>query len=151
MDSNHQLILIGLDLGSIFFETVESITDGPYEAKSWAIHVKKKTKWAIIRAILEPNNVFDPPSNITQRKNLRKFTEIAKKKYLEEKETLDDFEEWRIYYILDRETDYDLIRALVDAQKDMSYSSHNVNRPQIQLCVKDITKITSVDIHEQSR
>lgn len=126
-----------LGKGIYFFGTssgsIES--DGCEEAVAWVCNVKKFNNWVIFEANINSTKFLDLVKNINHRKRF----DIAKNKIIERYARLGKsntaLRDYIIFKCIDEESDFDFIRALIDAGRQQ-YQSAVVRRPQIQICVK---------------
>ncbi len=119
--------------GIYFFETTKPLFDGFSEAKAWAINVKKHTKWAILKTVIETDKYIDLVYCIKHRNLYDKFKKVAVEKHIESGNEIGSFNE-NIIFIFMAKLQIDLIRAMVDASREKRFFSYIVRRPQVQIC-----------------
>lgn len=135
--------------GVYFFEKA-TFCDALEEAKCWCKFVKKYEDKDIIvfQASIVSEKILDLVDNIEHRKI---FDEVKKALRLELKlnksATDKSLEDFRVFHCIDKKKAFDVIRALIDgAKREADFHTNIVRRPQIQICVKDLTSIKTYNI-----
>ncbi len=136
-----------LGKGVYFFENAP-FCDALEEAKCFCEFVKKYKIEDIIvyQAIIESEKVLDLVDNIEHRKLFDRAKELVKLKLNLSTSANDNrLEDYRIFELIEKK--FEVIRAMIEAaKKEKNFFTHIVRRPQIQICVKELSTITSNNI-----
>jgi hypothetical protein len=138
-----------LGKGIYFFEDYGN-SSGMEEAKNWMIKVKKAKNYSIIKANINSKHYLDLAYDKEAYINFEKIKEEIIKKLKYERKKIDyDNLDTVVFSYIDREYDFEIIRALIDNRKinkRKKNSSYIIFFPQVQICVKKISCIIEKEI-----
>lgn len=129
--------------GVYFFESFE-FSNGLHEAKCWCKYVKGFDSKCIIvfEALIESDQVLDLVNNIEHIKRFDRARNLIslrlkKSSNLRVDEKLEDYR--IIHKIRDK---FEVVRAFVEgAKRDPEFNSVIIRRPQVQVCVRELSVI----------
>lgn len=127
-----------LGKGVYFFKDIYG-SYGYDEAECWAKFVKKFPSWAVLKTLIESDDVLDLIGNLDNRKFFDKIVKEAKNRHVESGKSIEDFKDYMVFKRMDqkKEMSFEVVIALVDGgRQKMGYDTNIVRRPQAQVCVK---------------
>ena len=137
-----------LGKGVYFFEDLKSVFDGYADAEKWCSIVKKLKSYAILRAIIKSDNVFDLVNDEHDRKRYKKIYEELYRIHLEKGYPAEAFKLYTVFNIIGESVD--VIRCIVDGKKYNTIPRNYVTMiPQIQICVCNNTSTVICDIKKE--
>lgn len=123
-----------LGKGVYFFEDLENAFDGKANAKWWCSVCKKLRSYAILKACIASDNIFDMINDEDDKRRFEKLFVLLYDKHVSAGNPPDSFSPSVVYNVIGK--DVDAIRSMVDAKKYTNLArTYAIIRPQSQICV----------------
>ena len=132
-------------VGIYFFGDLWPYFPGEREAIQWMLYVKNEDSWAVFVSEIESTNYFDMLGDISAREEFDEIKKELLKKHTQFGKDERYFKDNAVFELLENTKHFSVIRALVNARKS-PHVGYVVSRPQVQICVKDISTIVSTKL-----
>lgn len=134
-------------VGVYFFGDLPPISDGKSEARLWMLNVKHEQKWAVFRALIASEKIFDLVESAEDKELYGEIRAELFRKHCASGKDPNIFRDLAVMRQIELANVFEVVRSIVDAAKH-NYPAYVMTRPQLQICVKQLNAISRNELIE---